>query len=331
VTKKIVPVSFDAQLTWNYRVSNGTLADLYERSKRAQWNAATDIDWSIPVDYGKALPEGSVLGAISFANSPFATRGRPAWDMFRWEFQNWMVSQFLHGEQAAMIAAARLSEAMPDIECKLYAASQGADEARHVEAFSRYVEAGLPEPYRVSGPLEALMQDLLTDSRWDITALGMQVLIEALAMAAFRTADAMFNDDLIKQIARLVARDEARHLTFGITSLRGVYGELTSAELRERETFALDAAHLMRRRFLLEDIWERMDVPRDRGVHYAATDPVLTAYRHTIFTKIISALSQIGLMTSRVRDGLVSLGLMDPARAEPQRPHHLDAGATAGA
>lgn len=316
MTRKVISSCFDTQLTWDYQVSNETLANLYERSKKGQWNAAIDIDWSLEVPYGTPLPDSSMLGMSSFQNSPFAARGQDDWDMFRWEFQNWMVSQFLHGEQAAVIAAARLAEAMPDIECKLYAASQGADEARHVEAFSRYISVAVPDPYRVSSPLEALMQDLLTDSRWDITALGMQVLIEALAMAAFRTADVMFNDALIKQIARLVARDEARHLTFGVTSLRAIYGELTTAELRDRESFVLEAADLMRRRFLLEDIWDRMNVPKGVGVEFAATDPVLTAYRQVIFTKIVSALSHIGLMTDRVRDGLVSLQLMKPRRAE---------------
>lgn len=316
--RKIVSSHFDTQLTWDYQVKNETLANLYERSKKAQWNAATDIDWSLAVPYGSELSGGSYLGDSSYMNSPFATRGRAGWDEFRWEFQNWMVSQFLHGEQAAMIAAARLAETMPDLESKLYAASQGADEARHVEAFSRYIDVAIPHPYQVSAPLETLMQDLLTDSRWDITALGMQVLIEALAMAAFRTADAIFNDALIKQIARLVARDEARHLSFGITALRPAYRELTTVEVAERETFVLEAAHLIRRRFMLEDIWDRLDVPKDAGIAYAATDPLMTAYRHTIFAKIVSALTQIGLMTDRVRDGLVSLELINPHGAAPR-------------
>lgn len=315
MTKKLVDVSFYTQFTWDYSVKSGMLETLYARSKKAQWNAATDIDWSLDVPYGDRLPDGSTFGATSYENSPFAARGRASWDAFRWEFQNWMVSQFLHGEQAAMIAAARLVEAMPDVEHKLYAAAQGADEARHVEAFSRYIDLGIPIPYTVSAPLEALMSDLLTDSRWDITALGMQVLIEALAMAAFRTADAVFNDMLIKQITRFVARDEARHLSFGITSLREAYVGMTSGEIRERESFVLEAAQLMRRRFLLEDIWERMEVPRAAGVRYAESDPVMTVYRHTIFAKIISALSQIGLLTDRVRDGLVALELVDPRRA----------------
>jgi len=194
---RLIPASYDAVLTWDYEADGRGLTALYDKSKKAQWNATTDIDWSIPVPYGQPLPESSAFGLESFRRSPFRGRGIEAWDAFRWEFQNWMVSQFLHGEQGAMISAARLAEAMPDLDCKLYASTQAMDEARHVEAFSRYLREHIPDRYTVSGPLDALMQDLLGDSRWDITALGMQILIEALAMAAFRTANAVFNDELI--------------------------------------------------------------------------------------------------------------------------------------
>jgi hypothetical protein len=304
--------TFEALLSWEYQDNGSGISDLYERSKKAQWNAATDIDWSIEVPYGAELPDASAFSLEGFAQSPLAPRGRAAWDSFRWEFQNWMVSQFLHGEQGAMIAAARLAECMPDLDCKLYAAAQATDEARHVEAFARYLNTKVPSPYPVSAPLESLIRNLLTDSRWDITALGMQILIEALAMAAFRTANATFNDPLIKQIALLVAKDEARHVAFGILTLEDAYQDLTSAEVREREDFVLEAAFLMQRRFLLEDVWERLEVDRREGAEFAAASPMMIAYRQTIFLKIISALVRIGLMTDRVREGLTSLELIGP-------------------
>jgi hypothetical protein len=308
-----VTTLLDTRLTWDYSISGQRITALYERAKTAQWNASTDIDWSQEVPFGAPLPEESTFGRHTFESSPLASRGKTAWDMFRWEFQNWMVSQFLHGEQGALIGSARLAEAMPDIDAKLYAASQAGDEARHVEAFSRYAEENIPQAYDISAPLASLIKDLLADSRWDITALGMQILIEALAMAAFRTANATFHDPLIKDITRLVARDEARHVSFGILALEKVYPEMTSYELRDREEFVLEAASLMRRRFLLEEVWERLDVPRDAGTEFAASNPVMIAYRQTIFAKVISALTHIGLMTDRTRAGLESLDLVGRA------------------
>jgi hypothetical protein len=286
------------------------LSALYQRAKTAQWNAATDVDWSIEVDFGSPLPDDSAYALGSFAASPLARRGRPMWDRYRWELQSWMVSQFLHGEQGALVVAGRLVETVPDLDSKYYAASQVADEARHVEAFSRYLREKAPSAYPVSPHLAALMTDILADRRWDITALGMQIMVEALAMAAFRLANSTFLDPLIRDIARLVARDEARHVSFGVLCLEGIYGQLTTAERADREELVLEAANLIRRRFLLEDVWERLEVDRAEGMSYAATDDLMVKYRQAIFAKVVAALARVGLMTERVRDGFERLGLL---------------------
>lgn len=306
-----VTVPVTSTLTWNYRHREPRLRSLYERAKHGQWNAQTDVDWSIEVDFGSPLPDGSPFARASFEASPLAVRGRSMWDTFRWEVQSWMVSQFLHGEQGALVVAARLVEAVPDIEAKMYAASQVADEARHVEVFSRYLDEKIPAPYPINAALRDLIEDILVDSRWDVTALGMQIMVEALAMAAFRLANNTFHDDLIRDITRLVARDEARHVSFGVLSLAEVYREISTAERADREDLVLEAAALMRRRFLLEDVWERLDVDAREGAQYASHDKLMIMYRQTIFAKVVSALVRIGLMTDRVRAGLDGLGLLD--------------------
>lgn len=306
-----VTTPVDARLNWDYEAKNKRIISLYERAKQGQWNASTDIDWDLPVEFGSPLPDDSYFAMSAFAVSPLASRGRKEWDTFRWELQSWMVSQFLHGEQGALVVAARLVEVVPDLDSKYYAASQVADEARHVEAFSRYLAENVPAPYAISSHLKALLDDILSDRRWDVTALGMQIMVEALAMAAFRLANTTFNDDLIKEITRLVARDEARHVSFGVLSLDGIYQEMTSAELADREELVLDAADLMRRRFLLEDVWERLEVSRVDGVDFAANHELMIKYRQTIFAKVISALQNVGLMTERVERGLDQLNLLD--------------------
>lgn len=306
-----VTTPVDATLNWDYGDRTGRIIALYERAKEAQWNASTGVDWSTPVDFGGILPDDSYFAMSAFEVSPLARRGRRSWDTFRWELQSWMVSQFLHGEQGALVVAARLVEVVPDLDSKYYAASQAADEARHVEAFSRYLGEKIPDPYPISSQLKALLTDILSDTRWDVTALGMQIMVEALAMAAFRLANTTFNDDLIKDITRLVARDEARHVSFGVLSLGGIYAEMSSSELAVREELVLDAADLMRRRFLLEDVWERMEVPRAEGVDFAANHELMIKYRQAIFAKVISSLRNIGLLTPRVLAGLQQLDLLD--------------------
>ncbi len=305
-----VTATVDTHLTWDYDRSTASLASLYERGKRAQWDASRDLDWSVPVPYGEPLADDSAFALAAFTASPLARFGRPMWDAFRWEFQSWMVSQFLHGEQGALVAAARLVQAVPDLDAKYCAASQVGDEARHVDAFSRYLREKLPSGYPVSPPLAALVRDALGDRRWDLTSLGIQIMVEALAMAAFRLADRTFHDDLIRQICRLVARDEARHVSFGVLSLAQVYRELTTAERREREEFVLAAAQLMSRRFLLDEVWQRLDVDRREGTEFARSNPLMISYRKAIFAKVCSSLERIGLMTDRVRAGLDQLDLL---------------------
>jgi hypothetical protein len=298
-----------AQLDWSYQVHSDALLDLYEKAKRSQWNASTDIDWSVEVPFGSPLGDAGMLSPKAFERSPLARGGKPLWNQFCWEQQAWMVCQFLHGEQGALLASARLTELLPDLDCKFYAASQVADEARHVETFSRYVRDKLPHGYAVSRPLEALLREVLQTPAWDLTALGMQVVIEPLALGAFRTADRTLHDPLIRQIVHYVARDEARHIAFGIHLLRQHMTELSSHERREREDFLLTAADLMVKRLLLDDVWERMGVDRRAGAQFAATDEVMTMYRTTVFSKVVSTLERIGLWTPYVAERLAQMGV----------------------
>ncbi|MEU9192937.1 ferritin-like domain-containing protein [Streptomyces hundungensis] len=304
-----LPTPGHTRLSWDYTPRTPQLHRLHQRAQEQQWSAG-DLDWSLPVPFGAPLPDGTDFARASFEASPMAARGRPMWDTFRWELQSWLVSQFLHGEQAALVAAARLVQELPDVESKLCAASQVTDEARHVEVFSRYLREKIPQPYAVNEALNALVKDVLSDARWDIAALGMQIVVEALAMAAFRLAGTTFHDPLIRRVTTLVARDEARHVSFGVLALREVHREFGSAERAEREDLVLDAAALMRRRFLLGDVWERLDVDRAAGVRYAASDRAMVAYRRTVFTRVVSALDHIDLLTDRVRQGLDRLDLL---------------------
>jgi hypothetical protein len=300
-------------LSWCYDSPGGRLAALYENAKQAQWNATTDIDWALPVPFGAPLPFGSRPARASFEASPLAERGEPAWDAFRWQVQAWMVCQFLHGEQAAMVASARLAEALPDIPAKLYAISQAGDEARHLEAFARYVREHVSEPYPISPALRQLFEDGLRASEWDLTALAIQCLLEPVALAGFRMAEATFHDGLIKQIVGKVARDEARHVSYGILLLKDRIPALGRAERRSREDYVLECMALMRRRFLLADIWQRLDVDEAAGSAFALTDPGLVTYRRAMFSRVIPLLAQIGMLTPRVVTGLEQLDLLDLA------------------
>lgn len=305
-----IPAQSTTYLTWDYTSSLSTVEHLYNQAKLGQWNAATDIDWSIPVDFGSPLPRGSDYEESARRASPLASRGMEEWSRFRWESQSYMVSQFLHGEQVALAATARLVQELPTIDGKQFAAMQVADEARHVEAFARYLREQVANPYSISPSLSELLQGTLRAESWDIVALGVHVIIEPIALATFRLGGWAFHDDLIRQILTRVARDEARHMSFGVLLLPDVLAELTDSEWRDREELVLESASLMRRRFSLLEVWERMEVRSGEGIQFVAMSPMMSGFNRATFSKVVGALARIGLLTNRVRDGLSKLDLL---------------------
>src|SRR5205807_2970771 len=187
------------------------------------------------------------------------------------ESQNWTLSQFLHGEQGALVCTARIVETVPWIDAKYYAATQVMDEARHVEVFGRYIDEKLSGHYPINAHLGMLLDDIVGDSRWDITYLGMQIMVEGLALAAFGFMHMLTQEPLLKKLLRYVMADEARHVAFGVLSLKESYEQLSAPEIRERQEFAVEAGGRMRGRFMEEDVWERMGVPPREVVRFMLT------------------------------------------------------------
>jgi hypothetical protein len=305
IAEATVPLTF----AWQSESTTPRLRALYEKAKSMQWNATTDIDWSHEVNFGEPLP-----AVLSAPRSPLGTAAgcpvpRAMWSDLKWAYHSWSVSQFLHGEQASMLAVARLVQTVPDADAKLCAASQVPDEARHVEAYGRYVEM-LGDSYPINPALGSLMRNVVTDSRWDIVYLGMQIIIEALALAVFQLEGHSPQNPVIGRITELVARDEARHVAFGILALKDHCAQLSSHERAEREEFIKESTLLMARRFRMEEVWERFDADLPAAVNYTLHDPYMIEHRRLIFTRVISSLSKIGMFTPGVRAHFEDLQLV---------------------
>ena len=300
------------EFTWDYVLRQPALKKLYEKGKTSQWNATTDIDWSPEVNFGEPFDNSFDQNFLDqfMPDAPVTRLGDEGRTRLGWEFQSWMVSQFMHGEQGALVATARLVETVPEIDSKFYAANQVADEARHVEAYGRYLNEKLGQQYPISAPLESLLSDIMGEKRWDITYLGMQIMVEGLALAAFGLGNIMFQDSIIKQITDYVMRDEARHVAFGVLSLQGLYHDMSSAELADREEFIMQASQLMHDRFLLEQVWERVGIDVEEGKAYANTNPLMIAFRQMLFSKIVPNLRKLGLLTDRVREQFERLDII---------------------
>ncbi len=305
-----VPQTSDTLFSWDYSVHDPALLNLYEKGKRLQWNASTDIDWSIDVD-PEQFPDFLPPEAVNAVLSPPENLEVKELVRMRVHQLGWMLSQFLHGEQGALLATAQIVNTVPWTEAKFYAASQVADEARHVEVYRRYLTEKLPYAYPVNPHLHTLLGQIIRDPRWDMTYLGMQIMVEGLALAAFGLMKFMNpHERLLHQITEYVIRDEARHVAFGVLSLEHVYREMTASELREREEFVIEAAQLMRDRLLMREVWERLGYDVDTWIRWAIETPFMQAFRQMLFAKIVPNLRRLGLLTPRVREHFASIGVL---------------------
>jgi putative sterol carrier protein len=302
-----------ASFVWDYDERRPRLGRLYEKSKVSQWNATTDIDWDIEVDPGKE-PDDERFAAIDFGNQdgPVSRFIRSAPDN-KWNFiahdHAWLVSQFMHGEQGALVATAKITAAAETIDDKYYAAAQVGDEARHVEAYQRYLDK-IGIAYPVTPYLHTLLEQVMGHKHVDMTFLGMQILVEGVALAAFSLGGALLANPLIGDITDKVRRDEARHVAFGVLSLQGVYDDMDPVDLREREDFVLEACALMRDRFEPIAVWEHFGIDVSEARAKFADSPDMAAFRSLLFSKVVPNLRKLGLLTPRVRDGFEQLGIL---------------------
>ncbi|HWS47720.1 MAG TPA: ferritin-like domain-containing protein [Acidimicrobiia bacterium] len=298
-----VGANLDAIFTWDYERSRPPLVKLYEKAKASQWNVTTDLDWSIPVDQEQVALNNMAREDVKFfgegidlAGTPFAKWTEQEWVQLAIEGQNWTLSQFMHGEQGALICTARIVETVPWIDAKYYAATQVMDEARHVEVFAKYLDEKLSGHYPINAHLRLLLDDILTDTRWDMTYLGMQVMVEGLALAAFGFLHQMTTEPLLKQLLRYVMSDEARHVAFGVLSLQEYYKELSDAEMKDRQEFAFEAAVRMRDRFLQQEVWDRMGVPVKDALQLVLQDESRAMFQNVLFSKIVPNCKKLCLL-----------------------------------
>jgi hypothetical protein len=290
----------DAIFTWDYeKGARPGLNKLYEKAKGAQWNAQTDLPWDTEVD----LEKNAALQRLQYAELEVDRTGTPLEkftddDMVQLaiESDNWTLSQFMHGEQGALLCTAKIVESVPWIDAKYYAATQVMDEARHVEVFAKYLDEKLRGHYPINAHLKMLLDDIINDSRWDMTYLGMQVMVEGLALAAFGFMQQMTPDPLLQQMLRYVMSDEARHVAFGVLSLKEYYEGLTDAELRERQEFAFEAAVRMRDRFLQQEVWDRMGIKPSEILPLVIQDPGRGMFQQMLFSKIVPNCKKLGLL-----------------------------------
>jgi hypothetical protein len=307
-----VPSTGAARFSWEYDDGRQRLLDLYQRGKDKQWDATKRIDWSLPVDPCNVMATPDEFCPI-YGSRQWDKLSQAERDELGQHLGSWLFSQFLHGEQGALTVAARIVESVPDMDSKFYAATQAMDEARHVELYQRFIRDKIGMYYPVNPDLARLLAEALSDSRWDMPYLGMQVLIEGLALAAFGVHRDVTANPLVKQVLAYVMQDEARHVAFGRLALRDYYGQLTAAERAEREEFVVEGCYLMRNRFRAQEVWERMGYDVAECLEFTEHSPVQQGFRALLFSRIVPCVKDIGLWGEKVQQAYADLGVLDAA------------------
>ena len=306
---KLVEDQATRVLTWDYERDRTQLVTLYNKAMGSQWNSVTDLAWSIDVDPERLVREMGddavppiYRKVATLPGSPIATWTEAEFTRLGVELMKARLSQFMHGEQGAMITAAKIVETVPWIDAKYYAATQTMDEARHTEVFAKYLDLKLGDAYPMSPFLEEQITSLIEDGRWDIAYLGMQIVIESLALAAFGELHRTVTEPLLKKLLRYVMSDEARHVAFGILSLGELYRELSSAELKERQEFLAENTLRNRARSTTPEVWDRLGVPVDQVLPYIVEaaqsmgGSVFAAFQRAFFAKLVPNVSKLGLL-----------------------------------
>jgi hypothetical protein len=315
-TRWLVEGTTETVFNWEYDEPRDRLLALYEKGKKKQWDAQTLIDWSLDLD----IEDQGV-----FPDMYVPIYGSPSWekmsraekDNVRHHYSAWLNSQFLHGEQGALVCAAKIVQTVPEIDSKFYAATQVMDEARHVEAYNKFLLEKLELAYPIHPQLALLLDQTIADSRWDITYLGMQVMIEGVALAAFSLIRDFTEHPLPRSLNAYVMKDEARHVAFGLLALQDAYRDITEAERREREEFVIEAARLLRDRIVAEELYENLGLPVDECLTYLDQSDIMNIYRQQLFARVVPTVKRIGLWSDKIQQAFIDFGVLAFADAEP--------------
>jgi len=241
-TADVLTTPMEVCWSFDYEIGIEKLRGLYSKAKQNQWDAERDIDWSLPIDPSKPLIDE---GQFIFNRLPIVQRlSESQREEFRAHIAAHLLSQFLHGEQGALMTSAALTHAVPDYEGKLYAATQTMDEARHVEVYQRYIDK-LAIVYPLSPWLKELIDKTLTADHWVKIAIGMNMVVEGLALGAFHNMRRKTTCDLLRQVTVSVLRDESRHVAFGNVYVGESIAHMHPDEREDVADFAFQAVKLM--------------------------------------------------------------------------------------
>ena len=303
-----------AHFDWTYASDFPEMRELYTRAKQGQWDG-DNLAWDTDVDPFRPdrplIPDNFFNFAELDDHVKLSAKEK---QRLTYSLAAWMLSQFLHGEQGALFAAAQVTESVQWMDGKLYGATQVVDEGRHVEVFHRYLDEKLNKLYVINDNLFVIVDSLMTDSRWDMKFLGMQIMVEGLALGAFGTLYKLTREPLLKELLGNVIQDEARHVHYGVLALQQyIVNELSEGERREREDWSFEVALLMRNRFMAHEVYEEWFegiMARKTWNQLISNSEGMGEFRNVMFRRLVPNLEAIGLLSPRIQSHYERAGLL---------------------
>ncbi|MGL4543656.1 MAG: ferritin-like domain-containing protein [Polymorphobacter sp.] len=314
----------DIAWTFKYLMSGDKVEDLYKRAKQNQWDSDELLPWDTVVDPSKPLinDANDIYHRMPF----FKKLSKSQQETFTAHQTAQLLSQFLHGEQGALMTAACVTHSVPDATAKLYAATQTMDEARHVEVYARYCDK-IAIVYPMSLWLKALIDATLKADRYEKVMIGMNMIVEGLALGAFNNMYRSTQCDLLKKLTFNVMRDESRHVSFGHSYLEPVIAKLHPDEIEDLADFAFQAVNILAHGGTGGTLASRVDpgflqVLDNSGIEHedffvgveaAAADGIEQTLPpgqiHSLKDLMLPALARVGLLTPLARQKYESAGI----------------------
>ena len=215
-------------------------------------------------------------------------------------------------------------EAVSGTDAKFFQATQVVDEARHNEVLDRYLTTRFGNDlYPMPEFEKELFDTLLSDKRWTVKTIGLQLVAETFAVALFRMLAETSKDPLLRQVCKLILQDESRHMGFGMLSLPDVVGQMTDAERKDMEevthwalvktlTGQFPAQVYQEIGFTEAEIKEIHGHRRERAAG-AEGSHFRKLFRKDLHGTLLANLQKVGLLTERMRPALESVGIRVPA------------------
>jgi hypothetical protein len=329
----------DIAWTFQYLMSGDKVEDLYKRAKQNQWDSDELLPWDTQVDPSKPLIND---GSDIYHRLPFFKKlSKSQQETFTAHSTAQLLSQFLHGEQGALMTAACVTHSVPDATAKLYAATQTMDEARHVEVYAKYCDK-IAIVYPMSLWLKSLIDATLKSDRYEKVMIGMNMIVEGLALGAFNNMYRTTQCELLKKLTFNVMRDESRHVSFGHAYLGPVIAKLPEEEVEDLADFAFNAVNILAHAgtggtlasrvepgFMQvlanseidpDDFFKGMAEAEELGI----TQILPPGQIHSMKDLMLPALARVGLLTPLARKKYEDAGI--PIFEDPRVLHAMEGG-----